>query len=146
MDEKILKRMNYLASDQLKKLSVQKKGRVDFQPIHLETVKISPNICFFEWEGRQEFQIGDEFKFLFDIEDRCLSARAMIVWVAKCELLDEGYQYKTWFSYAAKFDGELNGDFFQRIAGDPAKSRPLVAEYVESLGTRPDEKTAAPKE
>jgi hypothetical protein len=50
--------------------------------------------------------------------------------VAKFEMLDEGYEYKTWFSYRAEFDADLEADLFQRIIGDPKKSTVQEMERV----------------
>ncbi len=124
------KQMHYLDLGQVKKLSVRKQGEADFQPINPVIVEISPALCSFEREARQEFQVGEELDLLFDMQDCSLSARASIGWVVKCEHLDEGYEQKVWFSYGAEFDRELDADFFQRIAGDPKKSRPLGADCI----------------
>ncbi len=121
--------MHYLDLGQVKKLSVRKHGEADFQAINPEIVEISPALCCFEREAQQEFEVGEKLYLLFDTKDySSLSARATIGWVAKCEYLDEGYEQKIWFSYGAEFDKELDADFFQRIAGDPKKSRPIGAD------------------
>ncbi len=130
MERQTAQQMHYLDLGRIKKLAVRKKGETDFQPIHLEIVEISPGVCCFEREGRQEFQVGEELEFFFDIEDASLSASATIGWVAKCEYLDEGYEHRVWFSYGAEFDGELDADFFQCIAGDPKKSRSLGPDCI----------------
>jgi hypothetical protein len=132
MEGRIVKRhqMHYLAPGRVEKISVRKKDGTNFQSLHLGTVEISPTICHFEWGVRQEFQVGEELEFLFNMEDGCVSARAIIGWVVKYELLDEGYEQRIWFSYGAEFDGELDADFFRGIAGDPKKSKPLMAEGI----------------
>ncbi len=122
--------MHYLDLGQVKKLSVRKQGEADFQAIDPEIVEISPGLCCFERKAQQEFQVGEKLDLLFDTTDCSLSAGATIGWVAKCEYLDEGYEHKIWFSYGAEFDKKLDADFFQRIAGDPKKSRPLGADCI----------------
>jgi hypothetical protein len=130
MERQTAQQMHYLDLGRVKKLAVRKKGETDFQPIHLEIVEVSLDVCCFEREGRQEFQVGEELEFLFDIEDSCLSANATIGWVAKCELLDENYERRVWFTYGAEFGGEIDTDFFRRIAGDPKKSGSLGPDCI----------------
>lgn len=116
------RQLYYLAPSRVKKLCVQRKGSVDCQPIHLGTVEISPTYCNFEGEGWQAFRVGEKCDIVIDAEDSLFSAKATIVLVAKFEMLDEGYQYKTWFSYGAEFDAELDTELFQRIVGDPKRT------------------------
>ncbi|RPJ04490.1 MAG: hypothetical protein EHM36_10490 [Deltaproteobacteria bacterium] len=108
-----------LASGSVNQLSVQKKGSMDVQPVHVETVEISPMMCCFEWEGDQELLAGDEIDFQFDLEDFSLTTKGAIVRVDKCAFLDEGYEQRISSSYCAQFDGELDRNFFKRIAGTP---------------------------
>jgi len=115
----------HLAPGNLKQLLVQKKSWPALQPIHVETVEISPTLCCFEWEGEQAFGIGDELHFYFDLEGSSLSVKAAIRDVDRCEFLDEGYEHKTWFTYCAQFAGELDKDFFKRIVGSPRKCKSL---------------------
>ncbi len=122
--------MHYLDLGQVKKLSVRKQGDADFQAIDPEIVEISPGLCCFERKAQQEFQVGEKLDLLFDTRDCSLSTGATIGWVAKCEYLDEGYEQKVWFSYGAEFEEELDSDFFQRIAGDPKKSRPIGVDCI----------------
>jgi hypothetical protein len=122
MEMQAAKRMFYLAVSRINKLSVRKKGASDLRLLHPEVVEISPTSCFFERPGNQDFQVGEEIDFLFDTEDSCLSAGAAIVWVTKFEFLDEAYEHDIWFSYGAEFSSELDGEFFQRIKGDPKKA------------------------
>ena len=122
MEMQAAKRMFYLAVSQVKKLLVRKKGASNFQVLHPEVVEISPTSCCFERKGHQDYQVGEEVDFLFDTGDCCLSAEAAIVWVTRYEFMDEAYEHDTWFSYGAEFSSELDGEFFQRIKGDPKKA------------------------
>ncbi len=115
--DKLVAEIYHLAPGNLKRLAIQKTDWPHWKPIHIETVEISPSICCFEYEAEQEFRIGDELRFHFDLEDRSLSMRAAILAVDRCEFLDEGYEHKTWFAYCAQFDGELDRDFFKQIVG-----------------------------
>jgi hypothetical protein len=126
MDVQIVKQKHYLASKQVKKLQVRRKGGKNLHPLHHELVEISSTTCCFEKEGRQEFRVGEEVDFIFDTEECCLSTGARIVWVTKFEHIDEGYEHIVWFSYGAEFSGELDGDFFQRIKGDPKRTSSLT--------------------
>ena len=116
----------YLASENVRSLSVQKKGSTEVQSIQLGTVEISLTMCCFEWEGDREFLSGDELDFHFDLGDSSWVARGAIVRVDKCAFLDEGYEHKVSSSYCAQFDGELDSDLFKRIAGTPRICRSMV--------------------
>jgi hypothetical protein len=118
MDVLTAKQKHYLASNQIKKLLVRRKGTKNLHPLHHELVEISSTTCCFETEGRQKFRVGEEVDVIFETGDCCLSSGASIVWVTKFEHIDEGYEHVVWFSYGAEFSGELDGDFFQRIKGD----------------------------
>ncbi len=104
---------------------VQKTNWPGLRPIHVETVEISPTLCCFEWEGEQAFGVGEELSFYFDLEGSPLSVKAAILDVDRCEFLDECYEHKTWFTYCAQFNGELDRDFFKRIVGSPRKCKSL---------------------
>lgn len=107
----------YLAPEVVKKLLVRKSGWVDGQPVHIEMVEICPDFCCFEWEGIEEFQMGDPLDIDFVLEESRLTTKASIHQVERHELLDSGYEHKTWFFCCARFDGELDSSFFGRIAG-----------------------------
>ncbi len=130
MEGRAGRQLYYLALSQVKNLSVQKTGATAYQPIHLGTVEISPTSCHFEREGRQEFQVGEECDIIFDMEGFCLSTKATVVFVARCEMLDEGYEHKIWFSYGVEFDAELDPDLFQRLVGDPKRSKTPKIECI----------------
>ena len=108
----------------MKRLSVQKKGSTDVQPIQLETVEISQTMCCFEWEGDQEFLSGEELDFHFDLGDVSLRKRGTIVRVDKCAFLSGDYKISS--SYCAQFDDELDRDLFKHIAGTPRVCKPVL--------------------
>lgn len=110
-------RLHYLAHQKVKKLWIEKKNWNNIHPIHLETVEISPEVCCFEWEGEQTLQVGDELIFRFDLKESSLNKRAAVLKIYKSRFLDEGYEHKTWHLYCARFDDELDPDFFKEIVG-----------------------------
>ncbi len=123
LERETTSQLYYLAHKNVKKLWVEKKNRKGIHSVHLETVEISPQICCFEWEGEQALQVGDELNFRFDLRERSLNRRAAILTVDKCKLLDEGYEHKTWHLYCARFDDELDPDFFKEVVGSPRKCK-----------------------
>lgn len=124
------KQLYYLALGQVRRLAVQKKGATDYQPIHLSTVEVSPTFCHFEQEGRQEFQVGEECDILIDMEGSCFNVKATIVVVVRCEMLDEGYEQKTWFTYGVEFDRELDSILFKKLVGDRKRSKTPRVECI----------------
>ncbi len=102
-------------------ISVHKDGWSEARRLHLDTVEISPRICCFEWEGSGEFRPGEELSIRLRLPAGLFQRRATIFWMEECTLLDEGYEMTPCFTYCARFDGEIEADFFRTLMGTPRR-------------------------
>ncbi len=111
-------------------ISIFKDGWSEARALQLDTVEVSPRICCFEWEGRGDFQPGEELWIRLHLPAGLFQRRAILFSVEECTLLDEGYEMKPCFTCCARFDGELDGDFFRTLISTPRR----CISYFQVLG------------
>ncbi len=116
----------HLSPKSLRRIAVQRKTWGQPQNLNLETVEISPQLCCFEWKGSREFNFQENLEIHLYLREGTITKKASVVACDPCQLLDDNYDRQIWFTYRARFEGELEEDFFRHITGAPRRCRSFL--------------------